>query len=145
MKENLSTTNSQIELPSVPPESHFQPEQNNLKPLIPLGDPQIPHEAKDKLSLLLEKEYDSNVSKSPMLVGRTNIPTAGPHIAHKTYPFLLKYQKLMDEEIRLLENAGCISKCLSPWVAQVIIIPKTQTLKSSKTTVSLSFRLPVTQ
>ena len=35
------------------PESSFQPEQNNLKQLILLLDVQIPHEAKDKLSLLL--------------------------------------------------------------------------------------------
>ena len=62
-----------------------------------------------------------------MDVGRTNlfqIPTTGPPIAHKPYPIPLKYQKFMDEEIRLLENAGCISKSLCPWATPVIIAPK---------------------
>ena len=36
-------------------------------------------------------------------------PATGPPIAHKPYSIPLKYKKFVDEEIRLLENAGCIS------------------------------------
>ena len=46
----------------------------------------------------------------------------GPPIAHIPYPILLKYQKFVDKEMRLLENAGYISKHLSPWAAPVIIV-----------------------
>ena len=56
-----------------------------------------------------------------------DIPNAGIPIAHKMYPFLVKYQKFVDEEIKLLENAGCISKSLNPWDVPLIIVPKSQT------------------
>ena len=74
-------------------------------------------------------DYNSIMSKSPMDVGRTNlfqmdIPTAGPPIACKPYTISLKYQKFVNEKIRLLENAGWISKSLSLWAAPVIIVPK---------------------
>ena len=72
-KENPKTAISPLELLSMPPESSLQLKQNGLKQLILLQDPQIPQEAKDKLSLLLEKDYDSIVSKSPMDVGRINL------------------------------------------------------------------------
>ena len=45
-------------------------------------------------------------------------------VACKPYPIPLKYQKLIDEEIKQLENAGCRSKSLSPWTTPVIIVPK---------------------
>ena len=53
-----------------------------------------------------------------------DIPTAGLPIAHKLCPILLKYQKLIDFEIKLIENADYISKSLSPWATPVIIVPK---------------------
>ena len=64
-----------------------------------------------------------------MDVERTNlfkmdIPTMGPPSAHKPYPIPLRYQTFINEEIRLLENAGCISKCLSPWPTLFIIVLK---------------------
>ena len=52
------------------------------------------------------------------------IPIAGPPVVCKPYPILLKYQKFIEEEIKLLENAGYISKCFNPWAAPVIIVPK---------------------
>ena len=80
-------------------------------------------------SSLPEGDCNSIISKSPTDVGRTNtfqmdIPTAIPPIAHKPHTILLKYQKFFDEEIKLLENAGSLSKCLRPWAAPVIIVPK---------------------
>ena len=53
-------------------------------------------------------------------------PMAGPSVVCKPYQILLKYQKLINEEIylKLLGNAGCISKSLSLWATSVIIVPK---------------------
>ena len=48
----------------------------------------------------------------------------GPPMSHKPYPIPLKYQKLFNEEIQLLESLGCISKSLSQWANPVLIIPK---------------------
>ena len=103
----------------MPCDSSFQPESNGLRQFILLEDAQMPQETKDKLSSLLEKDYSSNVSKSPLDVGRTNlfqmdIPKSSVHIAHKCYPHPLKDKKFMDREIRLLENAACISKAHVP-------------------------------
>ena len=36
---------------------------------------------------------------------------------------MLKYQKFVVEEIKILKSAGCISKHLSHWSAPVIIVP----------------------
>ena len=76
-------------------ESGFQPLQNNLKQLILLPDALIPQEAKDKLPLFLEGDYDSILLKPPMDVGRTNLfqmdlSIIGQPITHKPYPILLK-------------------------------------------------------
>ena len=113
----------------MPSESSFQLKHNINKHSVVLKDAHILQEAKDWLSSLLEGKYNSIMSKSPMDVGRTNlfqmdIPTMGPPVAHKSYPISLKYQKCFNEEINLLENAGCISKSLSLWAASVIIVPK---------------------
>ena len=123
------TTNILTELPSLPPESSIQSQCNITKHSVVLHDAQILQEAKGELPSLLEGDYNSIISKSSMDVGRTNlfqmdIPNLGLPIAHKLYPNLLKYQKFIDEQIKLLENAGCISISLSPWAIQVIIVPK---------------------
>ena len=112
------TTNSPMQLPCMPPESGFQPEHNNMRHTVVLQDNHIRQKVTDGLSSLLEGEYNSIISKSPTDVGRTNlfqmnIPTAGLPIACKSYPIPFKYQKFINEEIWLLENAGCISKGLS--------------------------------
>ena len=64
-----------------------------------------------------------------MDVGRINLfkidlSMARPPIACKPYPILLKYQKFVNEEIKLLENVGWISKSLFLLLAPVIIVPK---------------------
>ena len=76
------TASSPTEFPSMPPESSLQPEHNNTKHSIVLQNAYIAQDAKDGLSSLLEGEYNSIISKSPMDVGRTNlfqmdIPTMG--------------------------------------------------------------------
>ena len=90
-KGNTNTADSPTELLNMPPESSFQPEQNNSKQLMLLQDIHIPQEAKYKLSSLLEGDYNSIVLKSCMNVRRTNhfqmdIPAVGPPIVCKPYP-----------------------------------------------------------
>ena len=61
-KENSNTANTPAELPRMSFESSFQPGHNNSKQSILLQDAQIPQEAKDELSSLLEKDFNSIVS-----------------------------------------------------------------------------------
>ena len=150
-QDHNETTNSPAELPSMPPESTFQPEHNNTKQSVVLQDAQIPQEAKDKLSSLLEGDYNSTVSKSHRDVGRKNlfqmdIPTMGPPTTCKPYPIPLKDKESVGEEVRLLEKAGCISKSLSMWATPEITVPKKPNpLNPQKQTALLSVRLPVTK
>ena len=55
------------------------------------------------------------VSKSSADFGRTNLvemdlPITGLPVASKPYTTCLKYKSFMDNEIKLLEDADCISK-----------------------------------
>ena len=90
------------------------------------------------LSSLLENEFDSIISKYSTDVGmaslfKMDIPTTGPPTACKPYPILIKYQKFIDQNIKLLENAGCISKSSRPLADIIIIVcKKARFLTSSK-------------
>ena len=60
--------------------------------------------------------------KSPTDFGRTklvemNLPPTSPHVATKPYSIPLKCKSFIDEEIKLLEDARCISKSLSDWAS----------------------------
>ena len=139
--DGTTTTSKPAKLLCLLPESSFQPKHNINQYLVVLKDTHILQEAKDGLSSILKGECNNIISKSPTYVGRANlfqmdIPTAGPPVAHKPYPIPLKYQKFVDKEIKLLENAGCKSKSLRLWDAPVIKAPKSQMLQ---TPVSNSF------
>ena len=69
------------------------------------------------------------------------IPKTGPPLAHNLYPIPLQYQKFIDEEIWLLEKAGCISKSLSPWATPVAIFLKKQHPLHPEKTTMLGLRL----
>ena len=61
--------------------------------------------------------------------GRTNLvemdlPTTGLPVASKPYTIPLKYKLFVDEEIKLLEDAGCISKSISDWASPICIVKK---------------------
>ena len=78
---------------------------------------------------MLNNEFTCIVSKSPADFGRTNLvemdlPTTGLPVASKPYTIPLKYQSFMDDEIKLLEDAGCISKSLSDWASSICIMRK---------------------
>ena len=104
-KSQADIRNSPTELPTIPPPSSFQPEHDILKrQSVILQETQVPQEAEDNLSSLLENEFDSILSISSTEVGRTNlfkmdIPTMEPPRAHKPYPISPKYQNFIDEEI----------------------------------------------
>ena len=118
-------------LPSIPDESVFQPNPNDRLPQpILQDDTNGPQEVRNCLNAMLKNNFQSIVSKSSTDIGRTklfdmDIPMKEPPIACRSFPISLKYQKFVDEEIKLLEATGCITKGLSPWAAPVIIMPKT--------------------
>ena len=102
---------------------------DSSKLLIQLQDandlPVIQH----KLNTMLNNEFTCIISKSPTYFRRTNLvemdlPTTRPPIAMKPYTILLKYKSFIDEEIKLLEDSGCISKSLSNWASPICIMKK---------------------
>ena len=107
--------NQPTELPCMLPDSSLQPELRKIKHCIVLEDAHMLQNANDELASLLEGEFNSIIPKSPIDMGRTNlfqmdIPTAGPPVAGKPCPILVKYQKVVNKEIKFLENVRCISK-----------------------------------
>ena len=129
LNDTGSTTGTHMELPCMPPMSSFQPEQGNANQSIVLEVAHIPQDAKDWLASLLEGKFSRIISKFPTDVGRINlfkmdIPMIGSPAAHKPYPSPLECQMFVNGEIKLLENAGCISKSLSLWAALVTIVLK---------------------
>ena len=53
-----------------------------------------------------------------------DLPTTGPPVASKLYTIPLKYKSFIDEEIKLLKDAGCISKSVSNWASPICIVKK---------------------
>ena len=87
--------------------------------------PEIQH----KPNTMLNNEFSCIISKSPTDFRRTNLvemdlPTTGLPVAMKPYTIPLKYKSFFDEEIKLLEDAGCISKSLSNWASPICIVKK---------------------
>ena len=78
---------------------------------------------------MLNNEFACIISKSSADFGKTNLaemdlPTTGLPVALKPYTIMLKYKSFMDDEIKLLEDAGCISKSLSNWASLIWIMKK---------------------
>ena len=97
------------------------------KPSLKLQDTDIPQLVQSKLNeMLLKNKFECIISKSSADFSRTNLveidlPTTGLPVASKPYTIPLKYKSLMDDEIKLLEDAGCISKSLSDWASPIYI------------------------
>ena len=94
-----------------------------------LQDAHVPSEIQHKLHTMLMTKFSGIISKSPTDFGRTNLiemdlPTTGPPVSTKPYTIPLKYKSFVDDEIKLLEDAGCISKLLSNWASPICIIKK---------------------
>ena len=69
------------------------------------------------------------ISKSPADFGRPNLiemdlPTSGLPVSTKPYTIPLKYKSFVDNKIKLLKDAGCISKSLSNWASLICIVKK---------------------
>ena len=117
-------------LPVFPDSSSFQTHAHNSnKSPIQLQDANVPLEIQCKLNTMLTSKFTGIISKSPADFGRTNLiemdlPTTGPPVSTKPYTIPLKYKSFIDEEIKLLEDAGCISKSLSDWASPICIVKK---------------------
>ena len=78
---------------------------------------------------MLTSKFTGIISKSPADFGRTNLiemdlPTTEPPVSTKPYTIPLKYKSFIYEEIKLLEDVGCISKSLSDWASPICIMKK---------------------
>ena len=78
---------------------------------------------------MVNNEFTCIVSKSPTNFSRTNLvemdlPTSSLPVTSKPYTIPLKYKSFMDDEIKLLEDAGCISKSFSNGASPICIVWK---------------------
>ena len=116
--------------PVFPESSSFQTHAHNSnKSPIQLQDANVLLEIQCKLNTMQTSKFTDIISKSPTDFGGTNLiemdlPTAGPPVSTKPYTIPLKYKSFIDEEIKLLEDAGCISKSLSDWASPICIMKK---------------------
>ena len=53
-----------------------------------------------------------------------DLPNTGLSVTSKPYTIPLKFKLFVDDEIKLLEDAGCISKCLSDWASPIRVVKK---------------------
>ena len=117
-------------LPAFPDCSSFTTHAHNSdKSPIQLQDANVPLEIQHKLNTMLTNKFAEIISKSPTDFRQTNLiemdlPTTGPPVSTKLYTIPLKYKAFVDEEIKLLEDARCISKSLSDWASLICIMKK---------------------
>ena len=117
-------------LPAFPDCSSFTTHAHNSdKSPIQLQDANVPLEIQHKLNTMLTNKFAEIISKSPTDFGWTNLieivlPTTGPPVSTKPYTIPLQYKSFIDDEIKLLKDAGCISKSLSDWASLICIMKK---------------------
>ena len=117
-------------LPALPKSSNFQIHINDSsKPAVMLQDADIPQAARDKLNHMINNQFACIISNSSADFGRANLvemhlPTIGLPVSTMPYTIPLKYKSFVDEEIKLLEDAGCISKSISSWASPLCIVKK---------------------
>ena len=117
-------------LPVFPEQSSFLTyAHNDNKPPIKLQDADILQLVQSKLNEILNNEFAHIISKSSAEFSRKNLvemdlPTTGPLVASKPYTILLKCKSFVDDEIKLLEDAGSISKSLSNWTSPICVVKK---------------------
>ena len=116
--------------PAFPKHSNFQLHTNdNSKQAVMLQDADIPQDPRDRLNHMINTQFACIISQSSTDFGRTNLvemylPSTGPPVASKPYTIPLKYKSFVDDEINLLEDAGCISKSISDWASPICIRKK---------------------
>ena len=108
-------------LPTFAENSKFQIHANDSsRPAVMLQDTEIPQAAREKLNHTINNQFACIISKSSTDFIRTSLvemdlPTTGLPVASKPYAIPLKYKSFIDEEIKLLEDAGYILKSISNW------------------------------
>ena len=130
VKANVKAQPSTTLLPVFPEGSSFTTHAHDLnKSPLQLQDANVSLEIQCKLHTMLTSAYTEIISKTPAYFGRTNLiemdlPTTGSPVSTKPNPIPLKYKSFIDDEIKLLEDAGCISKSLNNWASPICIMKK---------------------
>ena len=113
--------------PVFPDNSSFQihTHDSNKSP-IQLQDANVPLEIQCKLNTMLSSKSFLSLLQTleDTNLIEMDLPTTGPPVSTKPYTILLKYKSFVDEEIKLLEDTGCISKSLSDWASPICIVKK---------------------
>ena len=132
--EGTSTTSqgpqTQKLLPTFSEKSSFQVHANDGSKLaITLQDAEIQQKVRNQPNHMLNTKFTCIVYKFSTDFGRTNLvemdlPTRGLPVTSKPYTIPLKYKSFIDNEIKLLEDTGCIFKCLSDWESPICIVLK---------------------
>ena len=94
-----------------------------------LQDADIPLDARDRLNHIINIQFACIISQSSADFGKTNlvemdVPATGLPVVSKPYTIPLKYKSFIDEEIKLPEDAGCISKSIRNWASPICIVKK---------------------
>ena len=130
VKANANSHPSNPLLPAFPDSSNFTTHAHNSdKSPIQLQDARVLLEIQHKLNTVLTNKFAEIISKSSTDFGQNNLiemdlPTTGPPVSTKPYTIPLKYKAFADEEVKLLEDARCISKSLSDWASPICIMKK---------------------
>ena len=79
-------------------------------------------------------EYGQAFSKHNEDIGRTKLVKMdvdtgdSPPVSSRPYTLPLKHYEWVQKEIESLEQAGIITKSMSPWASPIVVVPKSQLL-----------------
>ena len=96
---------------------------------IKLKDADVQEEDRERFEKLCN-EFDDVFSKDSTDLGRTpllmmDIDTGDhPPVTQRPYSLALKHVEWVREEIEKLEQAGVITRSMSPWASPIVIVPK---------------------
>ena len=96
---------------------------------VKLQDADVTEEYKERFRALCD-EYSDIFSQSSIDLGRTPLLTMeietgdSPPICQKPYNLPLKHAEWVQREINNLEEAGVITRSVSPWASPIVVVPK---------------------
>ena len=96
---------------------------------VKLQDAEVTEEYKERFRALCD-EYSDIFSQSSIDLGRTPLLTMeietgdSPPICQKPYNLPLKHDEWVQREINNLEEAGVITRSVSPWASPIVVVPK---------------------
>ena len=113
---------------------------------VDLQDADITPSTRSAFDTLCEK-YPEVFSKGNEDIGRTQLVTMdidmgdSPPVSSRPYTLTLKHHKWVQEEIKMLERAGIITKSMSPWASPIVVVPKkSQSGEPPKKRLCIDFR-----